>query len=199
MCCFGDITDMLPADVKETALSLVFETDSWFKLVNLSETVGVRKNSFQGSQTNISGHLFVLYLLCVFHLFSAQVTVHRDTLLEFSENTSSSDSSDSSSIHVGVGFLFKKQVLTHPLGMAKKGWKLVKHLHSDLVNPSDDDEFKNALQCLEKLKYGQLDADHLQLVFSHRISFFARSVVQCSYNGRTMGEYSSYNVCTIKV
>lgn len=124
--------------------------------------------------------------------------------------SSSSDSSDSSSVHLGCSVLFtKKHVLKYALGDAHKGWVLVKRANSGLEGLSVDEELNDAVEHLDALRKGEIDNAELPLVFSRRLMqefvqkrfiwfrywFFILSTnvvqcqpmfVQCSYNVRTM-------------
>ena len=91
-----------------------------------------------------------------------------NTLLSLS---SSSDSSDSSSVHLGCSVLFtKKHVLKNALGDAHKGWMLVKRVGSGLDGLSVDEKFKDAVQHLDALRKGEVDGNELSLVFSRRLT-----------------------------
>ena len=138
--------------------------------------------------------------------------ISQECLLDntFLSVSSSSDSSDSSSVHLGCSILFtKKHVLKYALGDAHKGWVLVKRADSGLEGLSVDEDFKDAVEHLDALRKGEIDNVELPLVFSRRLildfdpnvcllfiywfSILPTNVVQCSYNVRTMFVQCSYN------
>ena len=135
--------------------------------------------------------------------------ISQECLLDntFLSVSSSSDSSDSSSVHLGCSILFtKKHVLKYALGDAHKGWVLVKRADSGLEGLSVDEDFKDAVEHLDALRKGEIDNVELPLVFSRRlildfdpnvcllvyilVFYFTNQCctmfIQCSYNVRTM-------------